>query len=280
MVNLSKVPENIILFGGSFDPLHYGHLVVARAAYDHISGAAKTSPSGNSNNTKLIFLPAYVSPFKAKSKVSFQERVEIIKSALVLEKTSREFSLDTLEGDTGTLANDSDISTQAGEAHTTSRKAKPSYSFLTVQHYKKNFPNCELYWLLGEDSFRHLNKWKNYAYLAKNLTFIVYSRSGENSAVPINQANSSFDLNFRRVENKEVSKLIKQKNTLTNTNDAAFEKISTKDLKYILLKNAPINISSSELRESFKSASDHSSVILAELPETTKKLIYKYYGDS
>ena len=131
----------VCLFGGSFDPVHAGHLAIAEAARE------ACAPD------KVLFLPAACSPFK-------QERPSMFDS---------ELRLAMLRAATEHLpwAEVSDLDM---------RLPAPSWSWRVVEAYLAEHPAHELYWLLGTDQWELLHLWARPEYLAAHLTFIVCHR--------------------------------------------------------------------------------------------------------
>ncbi len=132
----------ICLFGGSFDPVHAGHL--------HIASAAQKA----CDLDELIFLPAACSPFKTESQHLFtdKQRGDLLHHATKDLAWARVSKLDL------TLPH-------------------PSYSWRLVEHWRSISPDSELYWLMGVDQWQALECWGRYNYLVENLHFIVYHRN-------------------------------------------------------------------------------------------------------
>src|SRR3954470_11016040 len=104
------------LFGGSFDPVHLGHLLVAQAAREELG------------LDRLFFIPAAQSPFKPDSKpTSGANRLRLLHLALV-DKTWCEVD--------------------AQELH----RGGVSYTIDTLRNYAKRFPKAQLYYLIGADN--------------------------------------------------------------------------------------------------------------------------------
>ena len=141
--------KRIALFGGSFDPVHFGHLEMARKAHEC---AALDS---------MVFLPCWRSPFKGQSTASGEERLRMLQLAIEEMKWSW---------------------AEASNFEVT--KPGPSYSWETVKHYRKTrSDNVEWCWLLGTDQWEEIENWANPDYLRKHLTFLVATREG-NEARP------------------------------------------------------------------------------------------------
>lgn len=132
----------ICLFGGSFDPVHSGHLSIAVAAKE-CAGL-----------DRVVFLPAACSPFKTGKQTMFdgEARMNLLRLAI------QEFP----------WAEVSDLDLML---------PPPSWSWRLVEHYRQSFPQAELYWLMGTDQWEQLHRWARFDYLVENLSFIVYHRT-------------------------------------------------------------------------------------------------------
>ncbi len=131
----------VCLFGGSFDPVHSGHLLMAAEARRVC------------RLDKVVFLPAARSPFKVGSTALFsdEERLELLRF--------------TVAGFPWAAVSELDLSMPA-----------PSWSWRVVEAWKEQHPEDELYWLMGTDQWEQLHRWARYEYLVENLHFIVYPR--------------------------------------------------------------------------------------------------------
>lgn len=129
------------LFGGSFDPVHSGHLAIAAAAVK----AAELD--------RILFLPAACSPFKTGRQHYFtdEQRLAMLRAATANMPQAEVSELDL------TLP-------------------PPSYSWRVVQACRELYPGDELYWLMGTDQWEQLHRWARYDYLCEQLRFIVYHR--------------------------------------------------------------------------------------------------------
>ena len=138
------------LFGGTFDPIHRGHVVVARAA------AAKFQLK------QVWFVPAYIPPHKQKEPIiSYYHRYAMVSLALAGEK---EFVPSLLE------APDPDGKGTGRE---------PSYSIETVRRVKKALGKSDhLYFLIGMDAFKDIAKWYKPEELLGECDFIIAARPG------------------------------------------------------------------------------------------------------
>jgi nicotinate-nucleotide adenylyltransferase len=114
----------VILFGGSFDPVHQGHLTMAAFAIRYL------------NADQLIFIPAARSPLKtAVPAVSGQQRMEMIRLAI--------------EGLDCYQVSDCELT-----------RAQPSYTIDTIGQFRSQYgPTIPFYWLVGADALPELGRW-------------------------------------------------------------------------------------------------------------------------
>jgi nicotinate-nucleotide adenylyltransferase len=140
---------NIALFGGTFDPIHRGHLNVARAAAERF------------RLKKVWFVPADIPPHKQKAPVtSYFHRYSMVALALVGEP---DFLPSLLEA-------------PDPEAHV---ERRPSYSIDTIRRVKAGLRKSDrLYFLIGIDAFREIGTWYKAEELLRECDFIVAARPG------------------------------------------------------------------------------------------------------
>jgi nicotinate-nucleotide adenylyltransferase len=151
MNNSQTAKKNVVLFFGTFNPIHIGHLIIA----EH----ARQLP--NIAETWLVVSPK--NPHKEKhSLLADHHRLYMAKLAtednFKLRVSDVEFAL-----------------------------PKPSYTALTLVHLKELYPNYNFILLLGEDNLLTFHKWKNYEEILNNHEILVYPRNAEgvsNSTIP------------------------------------------------------------------------------------------------
>lgn len=119
-----KTKHNIILFGGSFDPIHNGHLAVAAYAVRQLDG------------DRMIFVPARRSPHKTSTPAADgAARLTMIRLAIA--------------GHDGFEVSDCEL-----------RRPEPSYTLDTVLHFRRQFgDDAEIFWLVGADAIGDLKNW-------------------------------------------------------------------------------------------------------------------------
>ena len=132
------------LFGGTFDPPHFGHLIVAQTIFEA------------EHFDKIVFIPAHTPPHKKGQKISSLElRLEMLKIAI---KDNPNFEI-------------SDIEIKRGGV---------SYSLETVRDYKEQtkLSRDELFYLIGSDSLKLFYAWENPKAILKECQLIVAIRPG------------------------------------------------------------------------------------------------------
>jgi nicotinate-nucleotide adenylyltransferase len=131
------------LFGGSFDPVHFGHLLVAQAAREELG------------LERVFFIPAAQSPFKPDSKPApASERLRLLRVALA--------------GDAAVEVDDREIV-----------RGGVSYTIDTVRQYRRIFSEAELFYLIGADQAGQLPLWREARELARLVEFVIIPRPGE-----------------------------------------------------------------------------------------------------
>ena len=141
-------PRKIALFGGSFDPIHAGHMAVARAAQRRF------------HLDQIIFIPCGRAPHKQHHTLAaFPHRYAMV-SLAVAERAGFVASL--------------------AEAGSDLSGRQVFYSVDTVRHFRHVFhhPGDRLYFILGTDSFLEIPTWRDYETLLDSCDFIVASRPG------------------------------------------------------------------------------------------------------
>ncbi len=133
--------ERIALFGGSFDPVHFGHLIVARAIAERL------------DLDRVILLPSGSPPHKeADALADAEHRAEMVELAIAGEPV---FGI-----------SDFDRS-----------RSGPSYTIDTVRHFRDRFgPDARLYWIIGADSLAELSTWRRVGELVEACEIVTAAR--------------------------------------------------------------------------------------------------------
>jgi nicotinate-nucleotide adenylyltransferase len=134
--------KKIGIYGGTFDPIHHGHLILAREALETLGLA------------KVIFVPARVSPQKQHAPgASAEIRLSMLQAGVAGES---HFGVDDCE----------------------LRRPPPSYTIDTIEQIQQREGECDLYCFVGEDNVPSLPSWHRFNDLNKMVRFVILDRSG------------------------------------------------------------------------------------------------------
>ncbi len=128
------------LYGGSFDPIHHGHLILAREAMERLA------------LDRIVFIPAAQSPHKLeRTPAPPAVRLAMVRAAIAGEPR---FECDDSE----------------------TKREGPSFTVDTVEAWRVKFPHDEFFCLIGEDNVRELHTWRRYEELRAMVKFVVFGR--------------------------------------------------------------------------------------------------------
>ena len=134
-----NIKDKVLLFGGTFNPIHNGHLAIAQEAVERLSF------------NKVIFIPSSIPPHK-KSSLSFSHRLKMVKLAISENKCFES----------------SDIE---------SKREGLSYTIDTIRYFKRELgENTKIYWMIGTDTIGELKNWYKIEELMKECQFVVAER--------------------------------------------------------------------------------------------------------
>lgn len=131
---------DLIVFGGSFDPIHLGHLEI-------ITKLRSTYP-----NKKIIIIPTYQNPLKQNIIADDKLRLQWIK--------------DLLENKENIIIEDYEL-----------KQKKPNFTYETVKYLLKAYNPEHIDLVIGEDNLDNLKNWKNINNLKKMINFLIISRN-------------------------------------------------------------------------------------------------------
>ena len=135
--------KKIAIYGGTFDPVHHAHLILAREAIERLG------------LEKVILVPAAISPLKKAAPVASGEvRLAMLRAAT---KNDPEFDVDECE----------------------LRRPPPSYTIDTVEEVRRRKRDAMIYCLIGEDNVEQLPQWHRFTELEDLVRFVVLDRSGK-----------------------------------------------------------------------------------------------------
>jgi nicotinate-nucleotide adenylyltransferase len=143
MRNVMAEPRKIALFGGTFDPVHRGHL--------HLASLAQTALALD----EVRFLPCQVSPHKAGTQpTAAADRLAMLRLATADLPWA--------------VVDDFEI-----------RREGESFSYETAEAMRAAWPAARLFWIMGGDQWRVLPSWRYPERLAACVEFVVLARDGE-----------------------------------------------------------------------------------------------------
>lgn len=135
-------PVKIGFLGGSFDPVHFGHLLAAQDAFEqhHLD--------------RLMLVPAAQAPLKpSDAQSSIEDRLAMLRAAVEWDKR---FEISDVE----------------------LRRGGVSYTIDSARHFRALYPQDDLYWIIGGDQLPKLHLWREIEELARLVEFIFLERPG------------------------------------------------------------------------------------------------------
>jgi nicotinate-nucleotide adenylyltransferase len=163
--------KKIGFFGGSFDPIHIGHLQLALEAKEKYQ------------LDQILFCPAFISPFKlnSPSAANAKDRFEMVKLAIC---PIDGFDVIDLEIE----------------------NCGPSYTIDTIKKLKNLNPTHQYFLILGEDQLHGFSRWKDSEQLKRLAPLIIGSRLGSQGARENTHSNLDINaINFFKISNLEIS---------------------------------------------------------------------------
>jgi nicotinate-nucleotide adenylyltransferase len=135
-------PVKIGFLGGSFDPVHFGHLLAAQDAFEQ------------RQLDRLVFVPAAQAPLKPTDVQSTAgDRLAMLRSAIEWDKR---FEISDFE----------------------LRRGGVSYTIDSARHFRALYPNDQLFWIVGGDQLPKLHLWRDIGELVTLVEFIFLERPG------------------------------------------------------------------------------------------------------
>ncbi|MEN8710736.1 MAG: nicotinate-nucleotide adenylyltransferase [Arenicellales bacterium] len=135
----------ICLFGGTFDPVHYGHLKPLNELQQYLAADA------------VYVLPASIPPHRPAPQASSEQRQNMLQLAL---REYPGFILDSRELE----------------------RSGPSWTVLTLQSFRQQYPDASLCLVMGSDAFNGLSSWYHWQQIPQLANIIVIERAGMETA--------------------------------------------------------------------------------------------------
>ena len=137
------------ILGGVFNPIHYGHLVIAGEAKDKL------------NLDKVIFVPTGKAPHKKVKGATPEERYQMVSLAI---KGNSSFEVSPIEIEKSKLA------------------SRPTFTLETIREFIKIYNKAEIYFIVGLDEMLKISTWKEPKKLLELCKFVVVTRPGYESS--------------------------------------------------------------------------------------------------
>ncbi|WP_055107334.1 nicotinate-nucleotide adenylyltransferase [Paenibacillus ihumii] len=133
--------KKVGIMGGAFDPIHLGHLLAAERAREQFK------------LEEIWFMPSHTPPHKHRSGVSGEQRLAMVVEAIGSNPAFKPLDIEL-------------------------RRGGVSYTVDTIKELRKQYPDLELYFIIGADMVNYLPKWEGIDELTEMLTFIGLQRPG------------------------------------------------------------------------------------------------------
>lgn len=158
--------RKIGIYGGTFDPIHHAHLILAREAVETLG------------LERVIFIPAAASPHKPDT-ISAPPalRLQMLQAAIVGEPV---FDVDDLEF----------------------HRPPPSFTIDTVEALRRRFGDVELFYLVGHDNVDRLPTWHRFEHLRELVQFVVLDRTGFDTPHPFPVVRRNIDISATDIRNR------------------------------------------------------------------------------
>lgn len=181
---------NIGLYFGSFNPIHIGHLIIAR----HFLNETVLD--------EVWFVVSPQNPFKqTNGLLNEYDRLHLVSMSI--------------EGETNMRASSIEFNLP-----------KPSYTIDTLTYLEEKNPRHTYHILMGSDGFKNVAKWKNSAALMNKYHFMIYKRPGFDVENDVGASVTIMDAPYLQISSTHIRKLVKEKKSIRYlVTDAVMEEI-------------------------------------------------------
>lgn len=156
------------LYGGSFDPIHFGHIRPAREAREALG------------LDRVIYLPTAKSPHKEDREAPALARYVMVELALLDEPKTRVSAFEM--------------------------ENRVTYTIETLEHFRRQEPRARLFLILGNDSFVRLDTWREWRRILQLAELAVLERAGDEGREPSPELRAALaDARVHRVANAPVT---------------------------------------------------------------------------
>jgi nicotinate-nucleotide adenylyltransferase len=148
-MTILKKKKRVLLYGGTFNPIHNGHLYPISQAVDIM------------NFNKVEYIPCFVSPHKTQPELTAKQRVELTTLAVNCIEFGCEVSVSDYEA----------------------KRDEPSFTINTIKHFMHVYDGASLFIAIGFDSLINLSKWYQWEEILELVNIVVVARKGVGSAI-------------------------------------------------------------------------------------------------
>lgn len=186
----------IAVYSGSFNPIHNGHIAIARAALSE-------------GYDEVWMLVSPQNPHKTEEELwPFEERMKMVQLC---------------------LAGEEHIKVSACE----NKLPRPSYTINTLEYLKEQYPEHQFRLLIGSDNLQKFHLWKDYQKIIDSFGLIVYPRASANSVSSENQPNIQFiKAPLLNVSATDIKKLLFENQSIHGLVSAEVEKYLLQKIKF------------------------------------------------
>ena len=157
--------KKIGIYGGTFDPIHHAHLILAREAREKLA------------LEKIIFVPAAISPGKDSPVASAAMRLSMLRAAIGNE--------------IGFIVDDCEL-----------HRPPPSYTIDTIEEIRRREVDSEIYYLIGEDNLSGLPGWHRFEQLQEIVRFVVLDRTARQTNHPYQVVDRRIDISATEIRKR------------------------------------------------------------------------------
>jgi nicotinate-nucleotide adenylyltransferase len=163
---LGRVAKKIGIYGGTFDPIHHAHLILARAALEQLQ------------LERIVFVPAALSPHKRTETPTVGHiRLEMLRAALAGEAS---FEIEEME----------------------LNRPAPSFAIDTIEELKRRENETQFYYLIGSDNLPRLDTWHRLDGLREAVQFVVLERGATPPHLPYPTVHRHIDISATEIRNR------------------------------------------------------------------------------
>jgi nicotinate-nucleotide adenylyltransferase len=160
--------QKIGIYGGTFDPVHHAHLILARLALEKFA------------LERIVFVPTRLSPHKNASVATPEARLQMLRSAI--------------EGEAQFEVDDCEL-----------QREPPSYTIDTVEKLRQKYQGAHLFLLIGDDNLAGLPSWRGFEDLRHMVTFVVLERAFTPVVHEYLSVDRRIDISATEIRNRIVS---------------------------------------------------------------------------